>query len=484
MSNTDPFEPRLRRYLDERASDRPPVGFEERLLRVITNDTERSPGLSLPRQLLAAAAIVALAAGLAIGVAALRTHGFGLLNNGPTAPSGATIKALSIGTQGGGDWVVTRGVNIGPGLPQQKDGNILYHTADGGATWQARLNFTGIYDGISWSPDHRVGVVWTFVMTTPCGATATSCTLPPSDVYTFYSTADSGAHWTQHSPHTFGDFTLVYFRGTDGWVLSRQDVAQGQPASAGAGLYRTTDGGATWSHVSDLAGLTGMQLSGGIWGHVSGVGQTSLEFADAQHGWLATGLETTFGRYSLLETTDGGKTWHGLSIVEAPAAVAGQEQILGYPILLSGGHALLPAFFGHRTDPNNFSIMHRYLYSSSNGGTTWETPPVELKAGSVTPTGDEWQNFYLDANHWWFTATNQRSSGEPVAQAGPAMARTTDGGKSWQVFSGKNAPIILQMTFTDPNNGWAFAIAGPNDTTNVLLRTTDGGGHWHQVQVP
>jgi len=479
MMNKDPFEPRLRRYLDEQADDHPRVGFEDRILRLVANDPGRP--LSAPRQLVAAAAIAVMAIGLAAGVAYLRSHGSA---NQRPSPSRQTA-ALSIGTQGGGDWVVVRGVNVGtatqlPGAAQ----NVLYQTADGGQSWQARLTFEGIYDGMSWAADRRSAALWTFEVTTPCGAAARSCTLPSSDVYTFYSTADGGAHWTQHAPHTFGDFTLVYFRGTDGWALSQQDVAQGQPASAGAGLYRTTDGGATWSHVSDLRGLTGMQLSGGIWGHVSGVGETTLEFADANHGWLATGLEMTPGNYSLLETTDGGKTWHGLSIVEAPAAVVGEEELLGYPILLNGGHALLPAFFGHRTDPNIFSITHRYLYSSSDGGTTWQTPPVELKAGSVTPTGDEWQNFYLDANHWWFTATNQRSSGEPVAQAGPAIARTTDGGKSWQVFSGKNAPIILQMTFTDPNNGWAFAIAGPSDTTNVLLRTTDGGAHWQQVQVP
>jgi photosystem II stability/assembly factor-like uncharacterized protein len=144
---------------------------------------------------------------------------------------------------------------------------------------------------------------------------------------------------------------------------------------------------------------------------------------------------------------------------------------------------LLPAFFGHRTDPNNFSITHRYLYSSTDNGSTWTGPPVELNATGVTPTGDEWQNFYLDANHWWFTAINQRSAGEPVAQSSPAIGRTSDGGKSWQLFRPKNAPTILQMTFTDADHGWAFAVTGP-DNTNILLRTTDGGANWHQVQVP
>jgi photosystem II stability/assembly factor-like uncharacterized protein len=479
MSNTDPIEPRLRRYLDVHAADRPSVGLEDRILWLVREEPRHQRRVSIPRQLLAATGIAVLAVGLAAGVAYVRNH-----QPAAQGPAPSTSPALSIGTGGGGDWVVVRGMNVGSATqPAGAIHNVLYHTADGGQSWQDRLTFDGIYDGMSWTADGRTGALWTFEMTTPCGATAKSCNLPPSNLYTVYSTADAGLHWTQHSPKPFGDFTLVYFRGTDGWVLSQQDVAQGQPASPGAGLYRTTDGGATWTHVSDLTGLTGMQLSGGIWGHTSGVGETNFEFADAQHGWLATGLEQTASP-SLLETTDGGKSWHGVTIVEAPAAVVGQQVVLGYPVLLNGGHALLPAFYGHRTDPNNFSITHRYIYSSNDGGSTWSGPPVELKAGNVQPTGNEWQNFYLDANHWWFTATNQQSSGEPVAQAGPAVARTTDGGKSWQRFSGKDAPIILQMTFTDANHGWAFAIAGPSDTTNILLRTTDGGAHWHQVQVP
>jgi photosystem II stability/assembly factor-like uncharacterized protein len=477
MINKDPLEPRLRRYLEERADDRPPVGFEDRILRVAKNEPSRVP--SAPRQVVAATAIAVLALGLAAGVAYLRGHGLAGLGPGPSAP----IPALSIGTGGGGDWVVVRAIDRGSAtrLPGPAH-NLLYHTSDGGQSWQDRLTFDDNYEGMSWTADGRTGVLWTSDMTRPCGPTAQSCNLPPSRVVAVYSTADGGLHWTQHAPQTFGMVAQIYFHGSDGWVLSQEVVAQGQPPAPGPVLYRTTDAGATWSHMTGLTGLTGVPLSGGIWGHASGVGETNFEFADAQHGWLATGRETVSGNYSLLDTTDGGKSWHGVSIVEAPAAVAGEEEVLGYPILLGGGRALLPAFFGHRTDANNFSVTHRYVYSSSDGGLTWDNP-IALAAGGVTPSGDEWQNFYLDANHWWFTAINQRSAGEPVAQSGPAVGRTTDGGKTWQVFKPKDAPTILQMTFTDADHGWALAVTGPTNT-NVLLRTTDGGAHWHQVQVP
>ena len=468
MIDKDPFEPRLRRYLDERAVERPPVGLEDRILRVVTGDTGRGRALSLPRQLMAATAIVALAAGLAIGVAAIRSHGFGLVHSGPTG-SPTTSHALSIATQGGGDWVVARGA-----------GNVLYHTADTGASWQARLNFTGIYDGMSWTPDGRTGVVWTFEMTRPCGPTAQSCTQPADDVLTVFSTADGGVHWTKQAPQTFGMGALIYFNGKEGWVLSQHDFSQGQAPTVPQ-LFRTTDAGASWTKVSDLGALSRLQMSGGVWGHTSGVGETNFEFANAQHGWLATGGIAQPGNSGLLETLDGGRTWKPV-ILEAPSNVSAEAMVVGYPVVLENGRALLPVFFGRMTDPNNFGADHHYVYISSDGGKTWANPRP-LEANGVQPTGNEWQNFYLDANHWWFTATNARSAGEPVAQAGPAIARTSDGGKTWQLFRTKDAPTILQMTFTDADHGWAFAVTGP-DNTNILLRTSDGGAHWHQVQVP
>jgi photosystem II stability/assembly factor-like uncharacterized protein len=267
---------------------------------------------------------------------------------------------------------------------------------------------------------------------------------------------------------------VTYFHGPDGWVLT-------QGASTVPQLFRTTDAGATWTKVSDLAGLSRMQLIGGVWGYAAGVGETHLIFANSTHGWLATGSAAKPGDSGLLETTDGGITWNSVTVTPPPD-IADEEMIVGYPVLLADGEALLPVFFGRATDPNNFRADHRYVYLSPDRGKTWNDPRA-LAANGIQPTGNEWQNFYLDANHWWFTAINQRSAGEPVAQAGPAVARTKDGGKTWQVFKSKDAPTILQMTFTDADHGWALAVTGQTNT-NILLRTTDGGTHWHRVQVP
>ncbi len=356
---------------------------------------------------------------------------------------------------------------------------MLYHTADGGQTWQSRLNFDGIYDGMSWTANGRTGVVWTFEMTTPCGPTATSCNVRANRAVTVHSTSDAGLHWTPHTK-MFGDFVLIDFIGANGWVLSTEEM-QGQQQPA-ARLYHTTDAGANWSLIGQIESVSQMQVSGGVWGHTFGVGERNFEFAGAKHGWLATGSLAKSGDSGLLETTDGGLTWNSVGVTP-PVAVAGEGMIVGYPILLANGQALLPVFFGHMTEPNiSFNADHHYVYFSSDGGSTWANPQP-LETNGIQPTGSEWQNFYLDANHWWFTAINHRTAGRPVSQSGPAVGRTTDGGKTWQVFKSKDAPTILQMTFRDADHGWALAITGPDDRNN-LLRTTDGGAQWHEVQVP
>ncbi|MDQ6885198.1 MAG: glycoside hydrolase [Candidatus Dormibacteraeota bacterium] len=474
--NKEPIEPRLQNYLAEVDRQVPPVGMEQRIIRLSNEVQEPARRGSFSRQVLAAAAVVVFAGSLAAGVA-LRNHAFG--NPAPASQSSSSMHAISIGTDGAGDWVVSR--SLDPGRSTKPTTNVLYHTVDGGQTWQDQLHFTGIYDGMSWSVDKRQGVLWTFEITRPCGAT-TTCTKAVNQVLTVFTTTDGGSHWTQQPSRQFGMSSQTYFRGLTGWVVSSGEIAVGQSVPEQWALYRTDDGGATWAKVGQIpfnASLGGV----GVFGHTSGVGETSLEFVTKQHGWYSAGTVVTASASGLLETTDGGGTWTAVTVVR-PAGMASKAMVLGYPVQLSDANVLLPVFFGQMSsDGNSYNVERQYIYTSTDGGHTWVNPR-ELQASGVRPTGNEWQNFYLDANHWWFTTTNQRTSGEPVPQAGPGVARTNDGGKTWQVFSSKNSPIILQMTFTDVNNGWAFAIAGPNDTTNELLRTTDGGAHWHQVQVP
>jgi len=377
----------------------------------------------------------------------------------PPAPA-AEGPALSLGVSGPtGDWIIRR--------PSRQNGpdNGLYQSTDGGRSWQRRLEFNGIYDGMSWAPSGG-GVIWSIDMAAHACPTAAANCSPPSQSLTVYATSDGGLHWSPRAPTSWAA-EFVFFRGTEGWATS------GGPGSGSnaPNLYRTADAGASWTVV-------GAAPIGNV-GHTYGVGETPLVFATSQTGWFATRQAGNPNNSGLVITTNGGRTWASQP-VQPPTGVTQPELMLGYPKILADGTLLLPAFVGRQTDPNTFSISRWYVYFSSDGGLTWSNPQVVQAANGVKPTGDEFQDSFVDALHWWFTAVDQRSAGEPVAQASPAVGRTMDGGKTWEVFK---SPTIIQLEFSDASRGWAFAVSGPNNT-NVLLRTTDGGAHWNQVRIP
>jgi photosystem II stability/assembly factor-like uncharacterized protein len=452
----DDLEQRLERFYRQVRAEAPvtPPAWDRQ--------PRRRQGMLVP--ILASVALVVMAFGLAIALNRLHVGQRGPAGAGieSTPPTSSTTeeRALSLGavTTSNGTWVVERYLHINSAAPVGPD-NLLLQTSDGGKTWQRRLAFDGGYDGMSWEPDGRRGVLWTL-------------DFGRSYALQVYATTDSGQHWTRHRG-TSWPAEYVYFRGTEGWALSTGPTTGGQTTP----IYHTADAGASWTQVGAWPGTFGS------WSHTSGVREALFEFAAPQIGWFATGSVATPGDSGLVMTRDGGRSWRSVA-VPTPVGMQGADMILGYPQLLGDGVALLPVRFGHSAsriagDPNSFSTSGWFVYTSRDGGLTW-TDPVAVRAGAVQPGGSEYTAFYLDANHWWFTTFNDHPSNTPVASPNQVLARTTDGGRTWQTFP---APAIIQMLFSDPSNGWAEGVIGPYNT-NIMLRTTDGGAHWQQVRLP
>jgi photosystem II stability/assembly factor-like uncharacterized protein len=352
---------------------------------------------------------------------------------------GQTTIGFSLGAGNGNSrWIIKRSISQSPTV------NELYETVDEGRTWQKRLQFTGVYDGMSFDQAGRNGVLWAVDLEAGgCPAAngpVTDCAHVPTRGLIIYVTTDGGQHWTAR-PITPWPAQLVDFHGLEGWVRSSLGGGGSAP------LYHTSDGGANWAQVGVVPDGSS-QLA-------FGVGETYLEFKNSSTGWFATRRAAQPGDSGLLLTRDGGRTWEPQALA-APAGVNLGDLVAGYPWILDGGQALLPVFAGNR----------RFLYMSSDGGLSW-TDPQPLKINGADPTGEEFQGFCLDVTHCWFGI-------------GSGLARTSDGGKSWQAFT---SPTLLEMRFTDANSGWAVGVTGANNT-NTVLRTMDGGNHWIQVQVP
>ncbi len=123
---------------------------------------------------------------------------------------------------------------------------------------------------------------------------------------------DGGANWHAESSAgaTFTPAVAMGFpRTARGWQPAALATATanraalvdafGSSAAGAAGLYVTTDGGASWQLTWPLPEPPGATASG-----------AAVDFVTGDLGWLAIPSRSGGPRGQLLETTDGGGSWH------------------------------------------------------------------------------------------------------------------------------------------------------------------------------
>jgi photosystem II stability/assembly factor-like uncharacterized protein len=182
----------------------------------------------------------------------------------------------------------------------------LAHTIDGGASWNRPLlpsALSAVYD-MSWGDaSHGWAVGWN------------------NSTYALYSSADAGRSWAPVTPIA-NDQSGV-------WAVRFEDASTGI-ALGGAGILRTTDGGASWKVVGarppgDTLRHTGAHtfwiLGGGFVTRSTDSGATwtrldlpyndtyvDITGSDDRHAWLVRDPS------SVLATDDGGTTWTQLPV--------------------------------------------------------------------------------------------------------------------------------------------------------------------------
>jgi photosystem II stability/assembly factor-like uncharacterized protein len=197
-------------------------------------------------------------------------------------------------------------------------------------------------------------------------------------------------------------------------------------------LLQSTDGGKTWGESRLPAPVR------------------ALDFISPTAGWAV-------GAGQLLMTTDGGQTWQ---------PVADQEQIdLESVDFVDATHA-----WG--------SLGARLLYSA-NGGQTWRD------AGNPCPA-DRFDMAYsfISPAEGWVLCGDEPGAGTQAKH----LLHTTDGGKTWTIIAealhieGVRGTLPLGsylsgLHFRDPQHGWL------SETRGQLWATTDGGRTWTPVTI-
>lgn len=209
------------------------------------------------------------------------------------------------------------------------DVGAIRHTVDGGATWETQNAGTSAWLGSVSFTDSLHG--WA-----------------GGSEGTLVHTIDGGAHWQAVSTAPQHDLYGVEFVDVNtGWLIADADHS----------LYKTTDGGVTWTPQGP-----------DFW---EANAPSYIAFADAQHGWVAD------SNGGVAHTTDGGATW--------------TEQYLRVDSSARAIHAL---------DPSTAVLITQdgKVLRTDDGGSGWWL--------QVAPGGAPEDIDFADSQHGWVVGRN------------------------------------------------------------------------------
>ena len=299
---------------------------------------------------------------------------------------------------------------------------FLLRTVDGGQTWQEVTppsrypygsRFFAIDDKHAW--------------------VAPSMMAPGKEVEAGYvwRTSDGGQTWQPSAPlvlqlqgepallENFLPHSIFFLDEQNGWIVISVGHYMNQDVLV---IYATQDGGQTWNIRADKFSM------GEGEGQDGGVGMpcrvTGIAFLDTQHGFFAgdcIAVSVDDG-WSILETKDGGQTWHRLALPEP----AGIPQVLKQA---ENSPQRICAPTGVERTPAGILVQHTCLLPQGDGN---------LK------------NFFF-------------------------QSLSSDAGQNWTGWSGETA------SFADWKTGYSLE-AVQQDGTRILSTTADGGSTWREVR--
>jgi photosystem II stability/assembly factor-like uncharacterized protein len=330
----------------------------------------------------------------------------------------------------------------GAGYPSPVAGNIkkqqpelahVFHTADGGKTWQS----SEIPDTASTYTDTMSGagfVAGAFAPQVPYGENRGMVA-----INSIIST-DAQNVWVSVSNtnvHTGGGeeiYTNVYRR-----------------------LWHSTNGGQSWNKAWEDTNPT-----------FPNSGAAQVYFANK-----TTGLMSGSQQLDVMVTHDG-QTWQGetlpsqgltsqdLSVTSqvSPVLFNAQDGVVSLQKYESGGRYGL------------------YLYTTHDGGQTWQKAgQLEVPQYPATTEAYDQTVNYLDTQHW-------------LVAADSVLYSTNDGGQHWQTLSlPQEYRYTGSLSFVSGQEGWAIgkslstSTATPSQQTQTssLIHTSNGGQTWEKV---
>ena len=307
----------------------------------------------------------------------------------------------------------------------------IYHTTDGGASWQVQLaDTTARYD--IFFLDDKYGWV----------------TNNKVETDELLYTRDGGNTWESQAEGQARPndeiFGVKFLNPMKGWAVG------------GRWGIQTNDGGKTWERDSSLASIR------------------QLFFVDDLHGWGRSGTRT------VVRTTDGGQTWTRFQVTDAPDVSANQffafdtsRCFLALNIglyastdgwqtwALHSSQALTGFAFLDSTEA--WGVERNKILHSTDGGKTWQnlTQDIFPEGSTILETVD-----FVNADVGWMAGLNVGATRSGI------ILKTVDGGKTWTEQWRKDGVSLGEIIFLDEQLGWGVGSSGQ------IIHTRDGGQTW------
>jgi photosystem II stability/assembly factor-like uncharacterized protein len=261
---------------------------------------------------------------------------------------------------------------------------------------------------------------------------------------TVVHTRDGGMHWTSVTIPDAATLDLRAIAATS--PMTAHAISIGDSSR----VYRTTDGGRTWS-LRWSATRKGTFLD-------------AIRFWDAQHGIAMS--DPVDGKLLVIVTSDGGDSWREIPADRLPPALQGEGGFAasGTCLAVYGASHVWIATGG---------AASALLYHSADRGATWTVHDTPLRAG--VPSAGVFSVAFRDTLHGVVAGGDY----EKPALRGRNLATTSDGGATWTLTDSAASPAgyrsaVAIVPGTRANTLVAVGLTG----TDVSI---DGGATWQNA---
>jgi photosystem II stability/assembly factor-like uncharacterized protein len=275
----------------------------------------------------------------------------------------------------------------------------------------------------------------------------------PSTIYVgaasggVWKTTNNGTTWAPlfdgQSVASIGDIALTPSHPELVWVGTGEPNNR-QSSSFGDGIYKSTDGGRTWTHM----GLRETQH----------IGRVVIDPVDPDTVYVAA-LGRLWGpnaERGVFKTTDGGRTWTNVKFIDQDTGFVDLVMDPTNRLVLYG------AAYQRRRAPWGFNGggPGGGIYKTADGGRTWSRLTSGLPAGTIGRIGLAiWRR---DPRVLYATVEHRTEGG---------TFRSDDGGETWRKMSTLNPrPMYYSKIHVDPSSDQRIYVLGAS-----FFVSNDGG---------